>query len=79
MKQLTYTKKTSLILYTEDYSNAGLKQYDIMKAIEKIDGVWMVERFPINSIVLVHINGHSDNYIKEVFTNIHYTLESMLH
>lgn len=79
MKQLSYTKKTSLILHTEDYSNAGLKQADIMKAIEKIDGVWMVETFPINSNVLVHIKGHSDSYIKDVFTDIHYTLESMLH
>ena len=79
MKQLTYTKRTSLVLHTEDYSNAGLKQDDIMKAIEKINGVWMVERFPINSNVLVHVEGHSDKYIKEVFAEIHYTLESILH
>jgi hypothetical protein len=78
MKRLTYTKKTSLVLHTEDYSNAGLQQSDIMKAIEKIDGVWMVTEYPINSNVEVHIKSNYENYIKRVFYDIQLTLNSML-
>jgi hypothetical protein len=78
MKRLTYTKKTSLVLHTEDYTNAGLQQVDIMKAIEKIDGVWMVEKYPINSNVEVHIKSNNDNYIQSVFFDIQLTLNSML-
>lgn len=78
MKRLTYTKKTSLALHTEDYSNAGLQQSDIMKAIEKIDGVWMVTKYPINSNVEVHIKSNNENYIQSVFFDIQLTLDSML-
>ena len=78
MKRLTYTKKTSLVLHTEDYSNAGLQQSDIMKAIEKIDGVWMVTKYPINSNVEVHIKSNNENYIQSVFFDIQLTLDSML-
>ena len=79
MKNLTYTKQTSLVLHTEAYSNAGLKQNEIIEAIKKIDGVWMVNKYNINSNVEVHIKGHSKDYIEDIFDEIHTTLECMLH
>lgn len=78
MRKLTYTKQTSLVLHTEYYINSGLKQEDIMEAIKKIDGIWMVEKYPINSNVEVHIKSNNYEYIESVFSDICITLEFML-
>jgi len=78
MKRLTYTRKTSLILHNEDYTNAGLKQDDMIKAIERVKGVYMVKKFPINSNIEVFIKDNSMDFIDEVMFDIKMTLEGML-
>lgn len=78
MKRLTYTKITYLVLHTEYYTNAGLQQSDIMKAIEKIDGVYGVEKFPINSNIKVCIKSNHEHYIQSVFFDIELALDNML-
>lgn len=77
MRNLTCNKKTSLIIHNEDYLNAGLKQDDMIKAIETIDGVWMVERYPINYNIQVHIQGHSKEYINSIMYEIQRKFERM--
>jgi hypothetical protein len=79
MARLTVTKVTSLILHTEDYNNAGLKQSDIMERIKKeIGGVCMVEEFPINSNIQVHFDTNNESVINMVFYKINILLEFML-
>ena len=78
MRNLTCSRKTSLVLHNEDYTNAGLKQDDMIDAIRKINGVWMVEKYPINYNIQVHINGHSKEYINNIMFEIESVLEYML-
>ena len=67
-----------MILHNEDYTNSGLKQEDMMKAIERIHGVYMVKKFPINSNIEVCIQGNSMGFIEDVMYDIKMTLEGML-
>lgn len=78
MRKLNYRRQTSIILSNEDYTNAGLKQEDMMEAIKKIDGVWMVERYCINSNIIVHIKSNNPEYAKDVVFDIRMTFEAML-
>jgi hypothetical protein len=78
MVKLTYTRATSIILSNEDYTNQGLKQDDMIKAIEKINGVWMVEKYPINGNIQVHIRSNNEQYIRDVFHDIRFVLDNML-
>lgn len=78
MRNLNYRRQTSIVLSNEDYTNAGLKQEDMMEAIKKIDGVWMVEKYCINSNIVVHIKSNNPEYVKDVVFDIKMTLESML-
>lgn len=77
-RELTCTKKTSLVLHTEDYINAGLKQEEMMKAIEDIDGIWNIEKYPINSNIKIHIQGHSNSYIDNILSQIKMVFELMI-
>ncbi len=79
MKKLSYSRKTSIVLHNEDYTNAGLKQEDMMDAIKQIDGVWMVTKYCINSNIEVHIKGHSKEYIIDVLDDIKFVLDEMLY
>ena len=78
MVKLTYRRATSIILSNEDYTNKGLKQDDMIKAIGKIDGVWMVEKYPINGNIEVHISSNNEQYIRDVFHDIRFVLNTML-
>ena len=78
MRKITHSKKTSLVLHIEDYTNAGLKQEDVIKNLDKIDGVWRVTKYPINSNVQIHISGHSPDYIDDILLDVEVVLESMV-
>lgn len=78
MKNLDYRIKTSIVLSCEDYTNAGLRQEDMMKAVEKINGVWMVAKYPINRNIEVDISFSNRDDIKELVKEIRWTFEMML-
>ena len=78
MKRLTYTKQTSLVLHIEDFLNAGLQQEDMMEEIKKIKGIWLVQKYPINSNIKVHIQSNNDNFIQNILYHIEFELNTML-
>lgn len=78
MRKLTHSRKTSLVLHVEDYTNAGLKQEDMMKRLKKISGVWMVSKYPINSNIEIHISGHSQEYREDVLFDVKCRLDRMV-
>jgi hypothetical protein len=78
MRRLTCSRKTSIVIHNEDYLNSGLKQDDMIKAIENIDGVWMVEKYPINNNIQVHIHRHNKEYINRIMYEIQCKFENML-
>lgn len=78
MRNLNYVRRTSIVLSNEDYTNAGLKQEDMMEAIKKIDGVWMVEKCRINSNIEVHLKSNNAKYAEDVVFDIKMVLECML-
>ena len=78
MRNLDYRIKTSIALSCESYTNAGLKQEDMMKAIEKVSGVWMVTKYPINSNIEVYISFSNRDDIKDLVKKIRWIFEMML-
>lgn len=70
MRRLTCSKDVSYILHTEDYTNAGLKQEDMMKQIEKcVIGVSSARKYPINHNIKIYIKlGYS---ISDVIEDIY--------
>ena len=78
MRKLNYNIKTSITLSNEDYTNAGLKREDMMRAIERIDGVWMVRPYCINSNIEVHLRTNNPKVIDDIAYEIKWTLEALL-
>ena len=78
MRNLGYRINTSLVLSNEYYTNKGLDREEMMKEIERIDGVWMVEKYPINSNIEVHIRYNSRDGAEWIVREIEGTLENML-
>lgn len=78
MRTLNYNIKTSITLANEDYTNAGLKREDMMKAIERIDGVWMVKPYCINSNIEVCLSTNNPRVIDDIAYEIKWTLEALL-
>lgn len=78
MRQLLYSRNTSLILHNEDYTNAGLEQDEMIEAIKNIYGVYSVKKFPLNSNIEVFISGHSQEFIASVMIDIRRELERLV-
>lgn len=78
MRKLDYSKETSIVLKTEDYTNAGLTQKDMMKVVEKFDSVLRVGSYGINDQVQVHIKYNDPLLIENLVSNIRMVFEVML-
>tara|TARA_R110000787_G_scaffold26398_1_gene73891 strand:- start:1260 stop:1502 length:243 start_codon:yes stop_codon:yes gene_type:complete len=78
MRTLDYNIKTSITLANEYYTNKGLKQEEMMKAIDKINGVWMVTKHCINSNIEVHLRTNDPRTIDVIASDIKWRLEAML-
>jgi len=81
MRKLTYNRKTSIVLHTEDYLNAGLTQDEMVIAIYKNiskEKVWMVGKYPINRNIQIHIQGHSSDLIDSIIYEIENIFENLL-
>ena len=78
MRKLNYNIKTSITLSNGDYTKAGLKREDMMRAIERINGVWMVTPYCINSNIEVHLRTNNPKFIDDIAYEIKWTLEALL-
>jgi len=81
MRELTCSKRTSIVLHNEDYLNAGLTQDEMIEAIEKRtdrNRIWMVEKYPINNNIQVHILGHNNDLIMDIVKEIEEIFEEIL-
>lgn len=81
MRKLTYSRKTSIVLHTEDYLNAGLTQDEMVTAIYKNvsrEKVWMISKYPINYNIQIHIQGHSNDFIEDIIYEIENIFEKLL-
>jgi len=77
--KLTYTRKMSAVLHTEDFINAGLTQQEMIDCIVKSfsEEIVRIEKYPVNSNIEIHLF-RANTLIGDLVQDINYEFDKLL-